>query len=182
MTTLLVAPSLAQSQTGKNSASARAGSTRAGVNLSTQFVNPDQNVAEKEQADESPEQEEAQQPEESSEESAEQTPQEETPRLTFLELERKARLQAPELFKNLVGLKAYKKRLPSGWRALNLTQKQTEEIYKLDEEYHKEIAQLQARIERLNQERERQLRTLLKPSQLQRLNGGEQHSDQESSK
>ena len=86
-----------------------------------------------------------------------------------LELERAAKAKTPEIFEKLVVDKAFSRRIPNYWNALKLTKRQKNAIYALQLEYFTEIAQLQARIERLEAERDARYREVLTPKQKEAL-------------
>ena len=86
-----------------------------------------------------------------------------------LEMERAAKAKTPEIFAKLAIEKTFSRRIPNYWNALKLTKRQKNEIYALQQEYFTEIAQLQARIERLEAERDARYREILTPKQREAL-------------
>lgn len=86
-----------------------------------------------------------------------------------LEMERAAKAKTPEIFAKLAIEKTFSRRIPNYWNALKLTKRQKNEIYALQQEYFTEIAQLQARIERLEAERDARYRGILTPKQREAL-------------
>ena len=86
-----------------------------------------------------------------------------------LEMERNAKSKTPEIFEKLVFDKQFSRRIPNYWNALKLTKRQKNAIYALQEEYFTEIAQLQARIARLEAERDARYREVLTPKQKEAL-------------
>lgn len=86
-----------------------------------------------------------------------------------LEMERAAKTKTPELFDKLASDKTFSRRIPNYWNALNLTKRQKTAIYALQLEYFTEIAQLQARIERLEAERNARYREILTAKQKEAL-------------
>ncbi len=89
--------------------------------------------------------------------------------LDYLTLEREFRRVAPELAKFLPTFAEFSKRLPPRWSSLGLSTRQTEEIYRVEEEYHREIAQLQARVKALTEERNEKLLEILTEKQKSKL-------------
>lgn len=87
------------------------------------------------------------------------------PAADFLTLERTAREKSPELFAKLVVVREFSKRLPNFWRSVRLTKKQTNAIYAIQEDYFNEISKLEARIKRLEDERDAKMRTVLTEKQ-----------------
>lgn len=83
----------------------------------------------------------------------------------FLALEKSAATKTPEIFAKLPKLREFSKRLPNYWRALQPTKKQTTEIYAIQLDYFLEIANLQARIARLETERDARMRAVLTEKQ-----------------
>lgn len=86
-----------------------------------------------------------------------------------LEMERAAKAKTPEILEKLPTLKTFSRRIPNYWNALKLTKRQKNAIYDLQLEYFTEIAQLQARIERLEAERDARYRAVLTQKQLETL-------------
>lgn len=86
-----------------------------------------------------------------------------------LEMERAAKAKTPEILEKLPTLKTFSRRIPNYWNALKLTKRQKNAIYDLQLEYFTEIAQLQARIERLEAERDARYRTVLTQKQRETL-------------
>lgn len=87
------------------------------------------------------------------------------PNADFLALERAAREKSPELFAKLTVVREFSKRLPNFWRALRLTKKQTNSIYAVQKDYFDEISKLEARIKRLEDERDEKMRAVLTEKQ-----------------
>jgi len=83
----------------------------------------------------------------------------------FLAQEQAARAASPDLFKDLTITEKYVKRLPTYWTKLKVVKRQTREAYAIQEQYFAEIAQLKARIERLEKERDAKYRALLSENQ-----------------
>ncbi|MBQ8284905.1 MAG: hypothetical protein IJZ10_01230 [Thermoguttaceae bacterium] len=86
-----------------------------------------------------------------------------------LEMERAAKAKTPEIFEKLVLDKTFSRRIPNYWNALKLTKRQKNAIYALQQEYFNEIIQLQARIERLEAERDARYREVLTQKQKEAL-------------
>lgn len=86
-----------------------------------------------------------------------------------LEMERAAKAKTPEIFDKLASDKTFSRRIPNYWNALNLTKRQKNAIYALQLEYFTEIAMLQARIERLEAERNLRYREILTAKQKEAL-------------
>ena len=86
-----------------------------------------------------------------------------------LEMERAAKTKTPEIFEKLASDKAFSRRIPNYWNTLKLTKRQKNAIYALQLEYFTEIVQLQARIERLEAERDARYREVLTPKQREAL-------------
>ena len=86
-----------------------------------------------------------------------------------LDMERNAKSKTPEILEKLVFDKQFSRRIPNYWNALKLTKRQKNAIYALQEEYFAEIAQLQARIARLEAERDARYREVLTPKQREAL-------------
>lgn len=86
-----------------------------------------------------------------------------------LEMERAAKAKTPEIFAKLASDKTFSRRIPNYWNALKLTKRQKNAIYALQLEYFTEIAQLQARIERLEAERDARYREILTQKQKEAL-------------
>ena len=86
-----------------------------------------------------------------------------------LEMERAAKAKTPEIFEKLAPEKTFSRRIPNYWNALKLTKRQKNAIYALQLEYFNEIIQLQARIERLEAERDARYREVLTPKQRETL-------------
>ena len=86
-----------------------------------------------------------------------------------LEMERAAKAKTPEILEKLVFDKTFSRRIPNYWNTLKLTKRQKNAIYALQEEYFNEIAQLQARIERLEAERNARYREILTQKQKETL-------------
>lgn len=86
-----------------------------------------------------------------------------------LDMERNAKSKTPEILEKLVFDKQFSRRIPNYWNALKLTKRQKNAIYALQEEYFTEIAQLQARIARLEAERDARYREVLTPKQKEAL-------------
>lgn len=86
-----------------------------------------------------------------------------------LEMERAAKAKTPELFDKLASDKTFSRRIPNYWNTLNLTKRQKNAIYALQLEYFTEIALLQARIERLEAERNLRYREILTAKQKEAL-------------
>ena len=86
-----------------------------------------------------------------------------------LEMERAAKAKTPEILQKLPTLKTFSRRIPNYWNALKLTKRQKNAIYDLQLEYFTEIAQLQARIERLEAERDARYRAVLTQKQRETL-------------
>ncbi len=86
-----------------------------------------------------------------------------------LEMERAAKAKTPEIFEKLVLDKPFSRRIPNYWNAINLTKRQKDAIYALQEEYFAEIIQLQARVARLEAERDARYREVLTPKQRETL-------------
>lgn len=86
-----------------------------------------------------------------------------------LEMERAAKAKTPELFDKLTSDKTFSRRIPNYWNTLNLTKRQKNAIYALQLEYFTEIALLQARIERLEAERNLRYREILTAKQKEAL-------------
>ena len=86
-----------------------------------------------------------------------------------LEMERAAKAKTPEIFAKLASDKTFSRRIPNYWNTLKLTKRQKNAIYALQLEYFTEIAQLQARIERLEAERDARYREILTPKQKEAL-------------
>ena len=84
-------------------------------------------------------------------------------------MERNAKSKTPEILEKLVFDKQFSRRIPNYWNALKLTKRQKNAIYALQEEYFTEIAQLQARIARLEAERDARYREVLTPKQKEAL-------------
>ena len=82
-----------------------------------------------------------------------------------LELERAAKAKTPEIFEKLAVDKPFSRRIPNYWNALKLTKRQKNAIYALQQEYFTEIIQLQARIARLEAERDARYREVLTQKQ-----------------
>lgn len=89
--------------------------------------------------------------------------------IVVLELERAAKAKTPEVFEKLESNKVFSRRIPNYWNALKLTKRQKNAIYALQLEYFTEIAQLQARIERLEAERDARYREVLTQKQREAL-------------
>jgi len=85
----------------------------------------------------------------------------------YLALEQAAHAVQPELFKDLTITEKYVKRLPAYWSKLasKVVRSQTTKAYAIQQEYFTEIAQLKARIERLEKERDGKFRALLTDKQ-----------------
>lgn len=83
----------------------------------------------------------------------------------YLAQEQAARAARPELFKDLQIAEKFVKRLPTFWSKLKVVKRQTRDAYAIQESYFTEIAQLKARIERLEKERDAKLRALLTDKQ-----------------
>ncbi len=83
----------------------------------------------------------------------------------YLAQEQAARAARPELFKELTITEKFVKRLPTFWSKLKVVKRQTREAYAIQESYFTEIAQLKARVERLEKERDAKLRALLTDKQ-----------------
>ena len=90
----------------------------------------------------------------------------------YLEREKNARVKAPEVVRGLKVNKKYIRRLPNGWRDLDLSDEQVEEIYAIQKDYFDEIGALEARIERLEKERDFLLRRVLTEKQREQLGSG----------
>ena len=86
-----------------------------------------------------------------------------------LEMERAAKAKTPEILEKLVLDKPFSRRIPNYWNALKLTKRQKNAIYALQQEYFNEIIQLQARIERLEAERDARYREVLTQKQKEAL-------------
>ncbi len=86
-----------------------------------------------------------------------------------LDMERAAKAKTPEIFEKLPPEKTFSRRIPNYWNTLKLTKRQKNAIYALQLEYFTEIAQLQARIERLEAERDARYREVLTPKQRETL-------------
>lgn len=86
-----------------------------------------------------------------------------------LEMERAAKAKTPEIFDKLASDKTFSRRIPNYWNTLNLTKRQKNAIYALQLEYFTEIALLQARIERLEAERNLRYREILTAKQKEAL-------------
>ena len=86
-----------------------------------------------------------------------------------LEMERAAKAKTPEILEKLTSDKTFSRRIPNYWNALKLTKRQKNAIYALQQEYFTEIAQLQARIARLEAERDARYREVLTPKQRETL-------------
>ena len=86
-----------------------------------------------------------------------------------LEMERAAKAKTPEILEKLPTLKTFSRRIPNYWNALKLTKRQKNAINDLQLEYFTEIAQLQARIERLEAERDARYRAVLTQKQRETL-------------
>lgn len=89
--------------------------------------------------------------------------------LDFLALEREFKRVAPELARLLPAFAEFSRRLPARWGSLGLSSRQTKDIYRIEEEYHNEISQLQARIDRLTEERNEKLLEILTEKQKTKL-------------
>ncbi|MBQ9875052.1 MAG: hypothetical protein IJM30_11380 [Thermoguttaceae bacterium] len=90
-------------------------------------------------------------------------------RIDYLERERDARAKTPEVAFGIKRPKPFVRRLPPHWRELDVADIQIEKAYKIQKDYYDEIALLQARIERLEEERDAKLRGLLTPRQRERF-------------
>lgn len=86
-----------------------------------------------------------------------------------LEMERAAKAKTPEILEKLASDKTFTRRIPNYWNALKLTKRQKDAIYALQLEYFAEIVQLQARIKRLEAERDARYREVLTPKQREAL-------------
>lgn len=86
-----------------------------------------------------------------------------------LDLERAAKAKTPEIFEKLTSDKTFSRRIPNYWNALKLTKRQKNAIYALQQEYFAEIILLQARIERLEAERDARYRDVLTTKQREQL-------------
>lgn len=86
-----------------------------------------------------------------------------------LDLERAAKAKTPEIFEKLTFDKAFSRRIPNYWNTLKLTKRQKNAIYALQQEYFAEIILLQARIERLEAERDARYRDVLTAKQREQL-------------
>lgn len=86
-----------------------------------------------------------------------------------LEMERAAKAKTPEIFDKLASDKTFSRRIPNYWNTLNLTKRQKNAVYALQLEYFTEIALLQARIERLEAERNLRYREILTAKQKEAL-------------
>jgi Spy/CpxP family protein refolding chaperone len=84
-------------------------------------------------------------------------------------MERAAKTKTPEIFQKLAIEKTFSRRIPNYWNALKLTKRQKNAIYALQLEYFNEIAQLQARVERLEAERDARYREVLTQKQKETL-------------
>ena len=84
-------------------------------------------------------------------------------------MERAAKAKTPEILEKLASDKTFTRRIPNYWNALKLTKRQKDAIYALQLEYFAEIAQLQARIKRLEAERDARYREVLTPKQREAL-------------
>ncbi|MBR0226111.1 MAG: hypothetical protein IJL92_08655 [Thermoguttaceae bacterium] len=87
----------------------------------------------------------------------------------FLRLEQTARRAAPDVVKGLTTNQRFSRRLPSHWSEVDVTDEQRAAIYEVQQSYFLEIAQLQARVERLKQERDASMLQILEPRQRARL-------------
>ena len=87
----------------------------------------------------------------------------------WLTVEQRAREERPETTQGLEIGKEFSRRLPAHWGELELSARQKEGIYRLQEEYFREIVQLQARAERLAAERDAKMRDVLTERQLKKL-------------
>ncbi len=86
-----------------------------------------------------------------------------------LDLERAAKAKTPEIFEKLTSDKTFSRRIPNYWNTLKLTKRQKNAIYALQQEYFAEIILLQARIERLEAERDARYRDVLTTKQREQL-------------
>ena len=86
-----------------------------------------------------------------------------------LDMERAAKTKTPEIFEKLTFDKTFSRRIPNYWNALKLTKRQKNAIYALQEEYFAEIIQLQARVARLEAERDARYREVLTQKQRETL-------------
>ncbi|MBR4833650.1 MAG: hypothetical protein IKU86_04850 [Thermoguttaceae bacterium] len=82
-----------------------------------------------------------------------------------LDLERAAKAKTPEIFDKLASDKPFSRRIPNYWNTLKLTTRQKNAIYALQQEYFAEIVMLQARIKRLEAERDARYLEVLTPKQ-----------------
>jgi len=70
----------------------------------------------------------------------------------------------------------YKGQLPAGWRKLGLSDRQVQDIYKIQTDYRTKIGKLQAQIQQLREEERAKMHEVLTPTQRERLKeirGGE---------
>ncbi len=87
----------------------------------------------------------------------------------YLNLEQKARRAEFDVVKGLWTNQRFSRRLPAHWSKVNVTDEQRAQIYAVQEAYFLEIAQLEARAERLKKEREAAMLSVLTPRQRMRL-------------
>lgn len=82
-------------------------------------------------------------------------------RPSYLAIERAARAKFPDAYKNLERARSFTRRLPTYWGELGLSERQTSTVYAIQEDYFEEIADLEARIARLEKERDAKTRAVL---------------------
>lgn len=91
------------------------------------------------------------------------------PRKSFLSIERASRELFPDAYRDLVFQSEYSKRLPRFWGELELSTNQKRQAYAVQEAYYDEISALEARIERLEKERDFRMLALLTDGQRDQL-------------
>ena len=84
---------------------------------------------------------------------------------SYLALERALRKKYPQINDGLSISREYLKRLPAHWGGLELTERQTKNLYSIQKEYFDEISMLEARIARLESERYARMRAILTDEQ-----------------
>ena len=90
-------------------------------------------------------------------------------RPSYLAVERAARAKFPDAYKFLKRERDYTKRLPTYCGELGLSESQTKKIDAIQKDYFEEIADLEARIARLERERDARMRAVLTDKQLESL-------------
>ncbi len=89
-----------------------------------------------------------------------------TDRPDYLALEKESKTNSsPLLEKKLRGVRPYTKRLPKYWPELDVTERQMKLAYAIQKDYHERIAMLEARIARLERERDAKLNFILSDTQ-----------------